>query len=254
MLVLLLLLVQFPAWGKNVRSEDVLALQKTAGKPFSTYQNAQRASAMDGASHTPVNFEQGKDYQKLDLKIIENKTVQQFMAEDPKKVQVIEFFNYGCFGCGYLHPIIDRWVKEKSDAVVFYRFPLVFNKPWGTLAKAYYVIKALNANEKLDEAFFTAIHQQRINLFDEKLLESFFVEHGVSKKEFLDLYHSFTVERELMRAKELANAYQISVSPVIIVNGPSGSYLLTPAMAGSWDKFIAVLNYLVSEQIEKLKG
>ncbi len=202
----------------------------------------------------PITFEQGKHYQRLDLKIVENKNIQQLMAEDPKKVQVLEFFNYGCFWCGHLHPIINTWVKEKPENVVFYRFPLVFNKYLEPLAKAYYVAKALNANEKLDEAFFTAIHKKHIDLSNEKLLREFFVEHGVSEKQFLDLYNSFTINKELTKAKDIADAYQISASPVLIVNGPTGSYLLTAKMVGSEQGLIDVLNFLVSSQTKKLNG
>ena len=217
---LLFLLVQFP-----VHSEEML--QKPAG------------------------FEQGKQYRKIELKILEDKNVQQFIAQDPKKIQVIEFFNYGCFWCSHLHPVINNWVKQKPSNVVFYRFPLVFNKHWETFAKAYYVIKELNANEKLDEAFFTSLHQNHVDLSNEKILQNFFVEHGIPGKKFSELYNSFTINTELTKAKDLANAYQISVSPVIILNAPSGSYLLTAAMAGSEQGLIDVLNYLISIESKK---
>jgi len=138
--------------------------------------------------------------------------------------------------------------QKKPENVVFYRFPLAFNKRWESLAKAYYVTQELHAAEKLDEAFFDAIHQKHIDLSNEKLLQTFFVNHGFSEKQFLNLYHSFTINKELTRAKDIANAYQISLSPVIIVNGPTGNYLLTASMAGSEQRLIDALNYLISLQ------
>lgn len=76
----------------------------------------------------------------------------------------------------------------------------------------------------------------------------------MSAKKFSDLYNSFTVNTELTKAKELANAYQISVSPVIILNGPKGSYILSAAMAGSEQGLIEVLNYLISIETKKPNG
>lgn len=202
----------------------------------------------------PGSYEAGKDYQRLNVEIVHHKSIQDLIAEDPKKIQVIEFFNYGCFWCGRMHAQMEEWIRHKPLNVKFYRFPLAFNKKWEVLAKAYYVTKALGKTETLDPEFFAAIHQRQIDLSDEKLLSKFFVEHGVSEQKFLALYHSFTVNKELMKANELADAYRISLSPVIIINAPSGCYLLTARMAGSEQALLKILDYLIVSEGKKLAG
>lgn len=196
-----------------------------------------------------TTFEEGKHYQRLKPEITQNKSIQSLLAQDPGKVHVIEFFNYACYGCSRVCPLVEAWIKTKSKAVVLHRFSLVFHKPWEPLARAFYIIKALNKIETLDPVFFSAIYEKRLPLHEEPLLEKFFVEQGVSSVVFSDLYHSFAVNNELEKGKELADAYRIAISPALVVNGPSGSYLLSPAMAGSQQNFMAILNYLVDREL-----
>lgn len=199
----------------------------------------------------PIVFEEGKHYHRISNEITENKSIQDFIHEDPDKIQVIEFFNYGCFWCARLHPILISWAKTKPVNVVFYSIPIVFNKKWETLGKAYFIVKNLGKTNTLDPEFFTAIHQNHIDLGDEKLLKEFFNKKGVSEKQFSELYQSFTVNSELARAVALANAYHIRLSPVIVVNAPSGSYLLTAKAAGSEEALKSVLNHVIVKESKK---
>ena len=221
-------------------------------------------SGLSGATSPPPNaplpgsviptvIEEGKQYHRFGAGVLADKGVQELMLENPGKIQVIEFFNYDCFWCGRLQPIIHEWVaKNKPENVVFLRFPLVFNKKWEVLAKAFLVTKALGKSETLDPLFFNEIHQQRIDLSDMKLLTDFFVKNGVSEKQFLDLYNSFTINQELLQSTKLADAFQISVSPVIVINGPSGSFSVTAKVAGGEQAVITVLDYVVSRESKKL--
>ena len=198
-----------------------------------------------------VTPEEGKQYQKVSAKVLLSKEVQALIAKDPGKIQVIEFFSYACFWCQRLHPVINEWLKIKPSSVVFYRFPLIFNKNWEPLAKAYFINKALGKSDALDEAFFYAIHQNRKDLSDDKILRQFYVENGVSENQYSDLLNSFSINQEVKFAHDISNAYQITASPVIIINAPSGSYIFTAAMAGSESAFKEVLDYLVNKQLKK---
>lgn len=200
------------------------------------------------AAQVPVNFEEGKHYHRISKEITENKTVQSFIAENPGKIQVVEFFNYGCFWCSRLHPLLADWAKKKPVNVVFYSVPVVFNKQWEVLGKAFYMAKSLGKESRFDADIFGEIHQNHINLGDEALLKDFFKKQGVSEKQFSELYQSFTVNSELARAAALGNAYHIALSPVIVVNGPSGSFLLTAKAAGNEQALISVLNDVVAKE------
>jgi thiol:disulfide interchange protein DsbA len=199
----------------------------------------------------PIVFEEGKHYHRISHELTAHKSIQEFISEDPGKIQVIEFFNYGCFWCSRLHPILISWAKTKPVKVVFYSIPVVFNKKWETLGKAYFIVKNLGKTEALDSEFFRSIHQNHIDLGDEKKLKEFFNEKGVSEKQFSELYQSFTVNSALARAVALADAYHIALSPVIVVNAPSGSYLLTAKAAGTEEGLKSVLNHVIAEESKK---
>lgn len=197
-------------------------------------------------------IEEGKHYRKIGPTVLLNKNVQELIAQDPGKIQVIEFFSYACFWCQRLHPIVNAWVEKMPSNVAFHRYPLQFHKQWVPLAKAYYVVKALGRSHELDPVFFKAIHETHINLPDEKLLQTFFAEHGVPEKQFLELYGSFTLNQEVAKANELGNAYEIAESPVLIVNGPSGSYIFSARMVGSEQGVIKVLEFLIEREAKQL--
>ena len=199
----------------------------------------------------PIVFEEGKHYHRISTEITAHKNIQDFIKEDYGKIQVIEFFNYGCFWCSRLHPILRSWARTKPINVVFYSIPVIFNEKWEILGKAYFIVKNLGKTDTLDAEFFTAIHQNHLDLGDEKHLKEFFNKKGVPEKEFSELYQSFTVNSALARAEALANAYHIALSPVIVVNAPSGSYLLTAKAAGTEEALKSVLNYLISEESKK---
>ena len=58
---------------------------------------------------------EGKDYARL-------KNAQP--VETGKKIEVIEFFSYGCPHCNDLEPILDAWVAKLPPDVQFRRVPV----------------------------------------------------------------------------------------------------------------------------------
>src|SRR5688500_16267284 len=76
------------------------------------------------------SFEEGTHYKKISASVTTKPEIQQFMARDPGKIQVISFFSYACLWCHRLHPYINNWVSQKPENVVFYRMPVVFNAGW----------------------------------------------------------------------------------------------------------------------------
>lgn len=197
-------------------------------------------------------FQEGKHYRRVSAKVTTHPNVQNFMAEDPGKIQVIEFFSYACSWCQRLHPHVDQWALKKPENSVLYRFPVVFNHGWDTLAKAYYIVEMLGKNETLDPLFFEAIHKNQINLGDQKKLQEFFEQQGVSEQTFSEAFNSFGITRAFTRGNEIINAYQVVTSPALIVNLSSGSYLITPPMAGSEQAVIEVLEFLISREKNQL--
>lgn len=229
------------------RTGTAPATSASSTTPVPAAQHGHTVTGSKNPTAIPAAFEEGKHYHRLSAKITTNKDIQELIAETPGKIQVIEFFNYGCYWCQQLHPVLTEWAKNKPENVVFYRFPVVFNKLWAALAKTYLVIKSLGKDATLDPLFFTEIHQKHINLADEKILKEFLIKHGIEDTKFFELYNSFAINTEMAKINNLGNAYQITLSPSVVINTPSGSYLSTATMVGSEQKLLEVLNFLIAK-------
>src|SRR5689334_12596404 len=62
---------------------------------------------------------------------------------DAKKIEVVEFFWYGCPHCYNLEPYIERWEKSAPPDVQLRRIPAVFNQRWAHDAAIFYTFEAL---------------------------------------------------------------------------------------------------------------
>ena len=93
----------------------------------------------------------------------EFKMISPALASPKDKIEVIEFFSYGCNHCSDFHPTISQWAAKLPKDVSFRRVPVSFNRPeWVRLSKIYYALEATGDLAKLDAAVFIAIHDQCI--------------------------------------------------------------------------------------------
>jgi thiol:disulfide interchange protein DsbA len=141
-------------------------------------------------------------------------------SDDPAKIEVLEFFSYGCPHCSDFHPLISAWSAKLPGDVVFKRVPITFGRAaWANIAKLYYTLETTGDLAKLDGDVFKAIHGERINMFDEKTLTEWVVKKGVDPKKFAETFNSFGVMSKVKRGDQLAQAYKIQGVPAIAVDG-----------------------------------
>ncbi len=164
------------------------------------------------------------------------------------KIEVIEFFWYGCPHCYSLEPSMQQWLKTLPPNVEFIRQPAVFNEQWGKHAKAYFTAEALGVVDKIHADFFDAIQNKKENLETEDQLAKFFVAHGVDEKQFRETYNSFLVDSKMRQAPLLASRYGITGVPAVIING---KYKTNGPLAGSHEKMIDVMNTLIKKESSK---
>lgn len=169
-------------------------------------------------------------------------------TQHPDKVEVIEFFWYGCPHCYSLEPEMVKWLKTKPQNVEFIRQPAVFSEVWGNHAKAYFTAEALGVVEKVHADFFDAVQNKKQALQTEDDLAKFFVAHGVEEKAFHDAYNSFLVDTKLRQAGTMGARYGITGVPALIING---KYKTTGALAKSHPNMIAVMNQLIQKESHK---
>ncbi|MFA6051176.1 MAG: thiol:disulfide interchange protein DsbA/DsbL [Methylobacter sp.] len=165
-------------------------------------------------------------------------------THNPDKIEVIEFFWYGCPHCYSFEPVLEKWVKSLPKNVEFIRQPAVFSDLWGKHAKAYFTAEALNVVDKVHADFFDAI-QNKKNLETEDQLAKFFAAHGVNETEFHNAYNSFLVDAKMRQATTMATRYGVTGVPAIIING---KYKTNGPLAGSHEKMIEVMNRLIQQE------
>ena len=163
---------------------------------------------------------------------------------NPAKIEVIEFFWYGCPHCYSFEPTLTTWLKAKPENVEFIRIPAIFNEQWGKHAKAYFTAEALGVVDKVHADLFDAI-QQKKELETEEQLAKFFTDHGVKEADFRETYNSFMIDAKMRQAPALAAKYGITGVPAIIVNG---KYKTNGTLAGSQEKMIDVVNALIKKE------
>jgi protein dithiol oxidoreductase (disulfide-forming) len=138
----------------------------------------------------------------------------------PGKIEVVEFFSYGCPHCARFNPLVSAWLATQPQDVVFRRVPVSYGRPqWVNLARAYYALEASGDLKKLDTALFRAIHDDHQNLFDEQSIADWVGSEGGDAARFASAYVSFGVNNQTFQADQMAEDYAITGIPALAVAG-----------------------------------
>ena len=136
------------------------------------------------------------------------------------KIEVIEFFSYGCPHCYELHPLITKWAAAQPQDVVFRRVAVGFGREmWENLGRAYYAFADLNALPKVDSAVFDAVHRQRLPLQDQKSITAWAGKQGIDPAKFTAAFSSFSVNTRMSQSERMVESYQVGAVPSIVVGG-----------------------------------
>lgn len=170
-------------------------------------------------------------------------------TETAGKVEVIEFFWYGCPHCADFEPMLKTWAKKLPADVSFRKVPAIFRDTWAPGARIYYTLEAMDLLDKLNDAVFNAMIRQKINLNDEKTLFDWVAQQGVDRQKFADMYKSFAVDGKVRKAAEMTQEYGFGGVPVLIVGG---KYMPAPNL-GSFGDMLRVVDGLIVKNRGELK-
>jgi thiol:disulfide interchange protein DsbA len=187
-----------------------------------------------------AGFEEGKHYMVLPFPAA---------VETGDKIEVREFFWYGCPHCYVLEPVLAKWLKKIPANAQFVRSPGTAPR-WMIHGQAYYTFEAMGALEKLHGGFFKAVQEQPGAFNDEKTIAGFVTSHGVDRKKFDEAFNSFGVRLKLEKAKQLNQDLNISSVPAIVVDG---KYMTTVAMAGGEGQMLKLLDDLIGKAAKERK-
>ena len=163
----------------------------------------------------------------------------------PGKVEVIEFFWYGCPHCFEFEPMLEAWIKTLPADVAFRRVPVAFrDEPFTAHQKIFYALDAMGLVDSMQMKVFNAIHRERKHMDKPAEIAEFMQKNGVDSAKFMDIYNSFAVQTKTRQARSLAEAYKIDGVPAL---GIGGRYYTSGSLAGSLRGSLQVADFLIQK-------
>ena len=164
---------------------------------------------------------------------------------DADKIEVTEFFWYGCGHCYNFEPQITQWKKTLGDDVVVKGSPAMWNGLMQVHAKAFYTAEALGVLDKVHMPLFQAINVDRKRLADADDLGALFAANGVDREAFEKMFNSFGVGSQVRQADARARAARIAGTPELMV---AGKYRISTRKAGGQANMLKIASYLIEKE------
>jgi protein dithiol oxidoreductase (disulfide-forming) len=159
------------------------------------------------------------------------------------KIEVIEFFWYGCPHCSAFEPALEVWARNLPADVVFRRVPVAFSaEPFVAHQRIFYALDTLGLVGTMHRKVFYAIHVERLRLDKPADIAAFMAKNGVDAAQFTEAYNSFTTQTRLRQANQLVEGYKIDGVPAI---GVQGRYYTSGTLAGNNERALDVTDWLL---------
>ncbi len=198
------------------------------------------AAALSAVGSTAFAQRRSEMYQTLPNRI---------PAETPGKIEVIEFFHYGCPHCRNFYPLMKHWLKSLPEDVAFRAVPAIWgNEQLRGLARLYYAAERTGTLDQLEEAIFAAVQDEKRPIHTEAGVRDWIGRFDLDAKGFMDTYNSFALGAMVQRADQVARAYRVQGVPTVAVGG---RYLTSASMTGSHENTLKVVDELIQRVREE---
>ena len=181
---------------------------------------------------------------------VDYREISQQPVETGDKIEVIDFFFYGCQYCNELLPRLERWRKTIPADVVYRHIPVVRHDSWVPLAKTYFTLEAMGEVERLHTAVFHGYHVEDLYMSQEKVIAEWAAKHGLDQDKFMAIYRSDETRQKVERARKQTLEYDIQGTPTLVVDG---RYLTDGSSAKTIDTLDRMIR-LARQQREKKAG
>jgi thiol:disulfide interchange protein DsbA len=197
-------------------------------------------AAGSGLAQAQAVPQQGRDYIRLDPP----------RPVSGDKIEVIEFFYYGCPVCYELEPILTRWFFNSPDSIALRRVPALASDNWDNFAKLFYTLEAVGQLARLHWPVYDNFHFDGVKLNEEEAMANWVSKNGVDKEKFLSTYRSPEIQAKLAGARQMVQNYDIKGVPSIVVDG---KFVTSARMTGGTRELMQVVGQLV-ELARKERG
>ena len=160
------------------------------------------------------------------------------------KVEVIEFFYYGCESCNRLEPSLQAWLKTIPADVSFRRIPAIRRTAWVPLTRLYFSLERLGEIERLHSQVYRVVQEEGVNFVSLPGRDQWADKVGIDRDKLAQLLDSDEVNAQVQRAHDLTVAYGVRATPTFVVDG---KYLTSGGVAGSVDGLLAIVDGLIEK-------
>ena len=159
-----------------------------------------------------------------------------------QRIEVIDFFWYGCPYCNDLQPTLEEWLKRKPDDVALRRVPAILRDSWAPHARIYYALELLGEVERLHLKVYEGYHVEQLHMSKPEVMEQWAAKHGIERQRWLDAYFSPETDARIARAFQATKRYDVQGTPSLVVDG---RYLTSSSMTATVRGVVTVLEDLV---------
>jgi protein dithiol oxidoreductase (disulfide-forming) len=158
------------------------------------------------------------------------------------KIEVLEFFSWGCPHCYEFYPKLASWLSRLPKDASFKRVPVGLGHPeWEALAKAYFALQSTGDVDRLNSQIFEDIHKNHVWLYDEPSITGWVGKHGVDVAKFTAAFRSFGVNTSAGQSEQKGIDYRIPGVPTLAV---AGKY----TVSGDQDKMLTTSDQLIATE------
>jgi thiol:disulfide interchange protein DsbA len=158
------------------------------------------------------------------------------------KIEVTEFFWYGCQYCNELQPELEAWLKRKPADVEFRLIPAILHDNWAPHVRIYYTLEALGELSRLHSKVYYGYHVEELHMSKSDVMEEWAVKNGIDRQKWLTAYNSPQVTQQIEHARALTTQYDIQGTPSLVVDG---RYLTSGSMVNDIPDLIPILDGLI---------
>ncbi|OGA55452.1 MAG: hypothetical protein A3G81_33030 [Betaproteobacteria bacterium RIFCSPLOWO2_12_FULL_65_14] len=167
-----------------------------------------------------------------------------------ERIEIIEFFYYGCPVCYESQPHISRWLSRAGPGIAMFRVPAVFTESSESFARTFYALGAMNEVARLHWPLYDNHHFDGKKLDEEKNVTEWVAGNGVDAARFTQLWHSAEVAGRVAAAKKALDTYEVKGVPAFVIDG---KYVTSARMAGSVADMMRVVDFLVQRAAAERK-
>lgn len=182
---------------------------------------------------------------------IEYKLIPQQPVTTGNKIEVLDFFWYGCPHCNKLQPALEMWRKTMPPDVEFKHVPVVLHDNWGPHARIYYTLKSLGLVEQLQQEVYRGYHVEELYMSKADVMADWAVKHGIDRDRWVAAYNSPEVTAQIEQAKALTLQYHIEGTPALVVDG---RFYTSGGMVTEEPDLVPILQGLIKIARERRKG